>query len=202
MKHWDIGIVLFHWCLAVTVSSSYVIGSWMPTNIELHIWLGTFIFGLLIFRLIFGFIGDEKSRFSNLLSIFRNRLEFSQFNTTEKFGNPLGNLSKLSMLTGLLIIAISGLFSYSDESDTAGPLYRFVTYDTSHLAGRIHSQFIDPVMFLIATHVIAIIYYEASQKQKLVKYMLIPGYLSKPINLFVSLILALLAVSAIEQVSF
>ena len=64
-KHlvWDLPLRLFHWAFAISVIGSFISG-------EMGVWavherFGMTIVGLVIFRVIWGFIGSETARFSH-----------------------------------------------------------------------------------------------------------------------------------------
>ena len=64
---WDWPLRLFHWALAVTV-----IGAWLSGQFggydwqDAHSYFGFTALGLLIFRVVWGFVGPRHARFSAL----------------------------------------------------------------------------------------------------------------------------------------
>jgi cytochrome b len=65
MRVWDGPTRLFHWAIVLLVVTSYlaVQVDWM----QVHYWSGYTMLTLLLFRLVWGFIGSETSRFRNFL---------------------------------------------------------------------------------------------------------------------------------------
>lgn len=61
---WDLPTRLFHWSLAVCFA-----GAWLTSDSErqhlLHLLFGYSLFGLIAFRIVWGFVGSRYARFSN-----------------------------------------------------------------------------------------------------------------------------------------
>src|SRR5215212_10745915 len=62
---WDLPIRLVHWLLAGLIAFSW----WSVKNdhTDWHIWSGISILTLLIFRLLWGFVGSSTARWSNFV---------------------------------------------------------------------------------------------------------------------------------------
>ncbi|KAF0186692.1 MAG: cytochrome B561 [Caulobacteraceae bacterium] len=61
---WDISTRLFHWSLLTLVLVAWFTGEGEGTEAAYHRYAGEVIAGLLVFRLIWGFIGGERARFA------------------------------------------------------------------------------------------------------------------------------------------
>ena len=59
---WDLPLRIFHWLLVISVFGSILTGKF--SNFQLHEKFGLNIIALLIFRIIWGFIGSETSKFT------------------------------------------------------------------------------------------------------------------------------------------
>jgi len=64
IKVWDLPIRIFHWLLVAGFFVAYMTEDELLT---VHVWAGYLVFGLLLFRLVWGFIGNKYARFSNFL---------------------------------------------------------------------------------------------------------------------------------------
>ncbi len=64
IKVWDLPLRIFHWLLVAGFFVAYLTEDELLT---IHVWAGYLVFGLLLFRLAWGFIGNEYARFSNFL---------------------------------------------------------------------------------------------------------------------------------------
>ncbi|MEX1056857.1 MAG: cytochrome b/b6 domain-containing protein [Natronospirillum sp.] len=109
MKIWDLSTRLYHWTQALLffglVSTAYlgVAAHWHPT-------LGIAMAALVFWRIGWGFIGSETSRFAYFipspLRLWRY-LKGQQPNTVGH--NPLGSLMVLLLLTLLIVQSLTGL---------------------------------------------------------------------------------------------
>ena len=124
-----------------------------------HIWSGCAILTLLIFRLLWGFVGSSTARFS---SFVRGPLAIAAYWRGTWIGighNPLGALSVLALLLALAVQVGFGLIAEDEDGLYLGPLAKFVTSDRSDWARHIHSLWFNVILALIALHLLAIVYY-------------------------------------------
>ena len=175
VKVWDLPIRLFHWLLVVlliaSVSSARIGGNLMTT----HMLLGYFVLALLIFRLIWGFLGGHHARFTEFVRgptiVWRYAISFTRKDAPRYLGhNPLGAWSVITMLTVLLLQASTGLFA-SDDIFTEGPLYPLVSNDTSSLLTRFHNFNAIIIGILVAIHLMAVLFYLIVKGENLIKPM-------------------------------
>jgi cytochrome b len=174
MRVWDLPIRLFHWAIVLLVAFSYVSAhyGWM----EYHFLSGYSILTLLLFRLVWGFVGSETARFrSFLVSPLRGLGHLTRFGRREpdnQIGhNEAGGWMVLAMLLLLLAQAGTGLFA-TDDALSQGPLAQFVSTDTSEKLSTVHSINFNLILGAIALHVLAIIAYAVVKRQDLVRPML------------------------------
>ena len=64
IKVWDLPLRIFHWLLVTGFFVAYLTEDEL---LSVHVWAGYLVFGLLLFRLVWGFIGNDYARFSNFL---------------------------------------------------------------------------------------------------------------------------------------
>ena len=130
---------------------------------------------LLLFRLVWGFIGGKWSRFASFLYAPSSIIRYfkGQGDPLHIVGhNPLGAFSVFAIL-GLLFVQVStGLIS-DDELSAAGPLTKFVSNATVSLASSYHVTIGKIlVIVLVVTHVAAIVFYLYKKRENLIKPML------------------------------
>ena len=166
---WDVPTRLFHWLLAALIGFSW----WSVKNhhTDWHIWSGTAILTLLLFRLLWGFVGSSTARFSSFVRGPHSILAYLRGEWTRVGHTPLGALSVVAMLMALGVQVGLGLISEDEDGIYAGPLYRLVSTDTSGSARDIHALWFNVILVLIALHVAAIIFYRLRGK-KLTKPMI------------------------------
>ena len=64
IKVWDLPLRIFHWLLVTAFFVAYFTEDDLLT---VHVWAGYLVAGLLVFRIVWGFIGNEYARFSQFL---------------------------------------------------------------------------------------------------------------------------------------
>ena len=154
---WDLPIRLFHWLLAALIGFSW----WSVRNdhTDWHIWSGCGILTLLIFRLLWGFVGSSTARFSNFVRGPRAVRDYLRGRWTGIGHTPLGALSIVALLLAIAIQVGLGLFSEDEDGIFLGPLSRLVDSDTSDKIRDVHELWFNVVLGLIVLHVAAIAFY-------------------------------------------
>jgi cytochrome b len=130
-----------------------------------HIWSGCAIMTLLIFRLLWGFVGSSTARFSSFVRGPRAIGDFWKGRWTGIGHNPLGALSVLALLTAVAVQVGLGLVSEDEDGIYMGPLARLVSTDTSDRARDIHELWFNLILGLIALHLAAVLYYRMRGKK-------------------------------------
>lgn len=175
VRVWDLPTRLFHWALALAVAALFVSGKIGGAAMPWHGRFGYTVASLLLFRLVWGFIGGHWSRFGAFLPRPRAMLgAFKRRAESERVvgHNPLGALSVIAMLVFLAAQIGTGLFS-EDKGEFAGPLSAFVSNAAVKLATGYHKrvgQFV--LIALVGLHVLAIGYYYFGKKDNLVRPMI------------------------------
>lgn len=169
---WDLPTRLFHWGLACAVIGLVVTGT---TGImEWHFRLGHTVLALLVFRLVWGFIGGRWSRFgafiyapASVLAYLRGRAHPDHL-----IGhNPLGAFSVFALLAILALQVSTGLVA-DDEIAASGPLTRFASRATVRLATGWHkAQGKWTVIVMASLHVLAVLFYVLVKRDTLVRPM-------------------------------
>ena len=141
MRVWDAPTRLFHWAIVLLVTFSYV--SVQREWIQLHFLSGYAVLALLLFRLAWGFVGSETSRFRQFLrSPVAGLRHLAAFGTrepdTEIGHNAAGGWAVLAMLAVLFVQVGTGLFSNNDI-DAQGPLAHDVSKATSNWMTGLHA---------------------------------------------------------------
>jgi len=175
-KVWDFPTRFFHWALALSVTTSYV--SMELDEIEIHIYSGSAVLCLILFRIIWGFVGGYTSRWSNFISgpvsVWRY-IRSSKAEKRQTFGHSaLAGWAVLVMMLCLIVQVTTGLFA-DDEIYTTGPLAKHVSSSFSSTATSIHYKSSDVLLFVIGLHTLANVFYLIFVKVNLIKPML-SGY--------------------------
>lgn len=177
VRVWDLPTRLFHWLLALGVFVSLAT-AWVGGNaMNWHLRSGYAIFALLLFRLLWGFVGGRWSRFAHFayapaasVRYLRGRSRPDEHHQVGH--NPVGALSVFAMLAVLSAQVASGLFA-DDEIATTGPLTRLVTEAASRRLTHWHTSFGQwLIITLVVLHIGAVLFYLLRRRHNLVLPML------------------------------
>jgi len=172
IRVWDLPIRVFHWLLALCIVGSLVSVNLGENAIEWHAYFGYSVLILLIFRILWGFIGSTHARFT---SFFPNRekiLNYLRGNAPRMLGhNPLGALSVFALLLVLSVQVLTGLFA-DDEIAFQGPLAKYVSNSLVSILSEIHEGNQVVIYTLITIHIAAIIYYKKFKGEDLITPMI------------------------------
>ena len=174
---WDWPLRLWHWLFAIAVLGAWITGQWGGFDWrQWHLWFGQSALGLVIFRIIWGFVGTRHARFGSFLPRPKQLLAYLQTITSrdapESTGhNPVGALAVFAMLAIITAQAGSGLFM-SDDILYEGPWYAAASSQTTELASRIHHQLDWPIGVLLVLHIVAIVAYRLYKRQRLTRAMI------------------------------
>jgi Ni,Fe-hydrogenase I cytochrome b subunit len=103
---WDLPTRLFHWLLVIFVIISFVTGNIGGNAMQHHEWSGFMILTLLLFRLVWGFVGSRESRFMTFIRgpsavISYARILLRRRSVHYLGHNPLGGWSIIALLLTL-----------------------------------------------------------------------------------------------------
>lgn len=177
IRVWDLPVRLFHWALAVLVVAAVVTQKIGGNAMEWHFLAGYAALTLVLFRIVWGFVGTRYARFADffhapgaIVAYLRNTKNGAR---EDYHGhNPLGSLSVFALLGVVLMQATSGLFS-NDDISNEGPLVKFISKDWSDRITWFHTEISATLIyFLVGLHVAAILYYYFRKRQNLVKPMI------------------------------
>jgi cytochrome b len=174
VRIWDLPTRLFHWLLVLCVLGLVVTGQMGGNAMLWHFRLGYAVLSLLVFRLVWGFVGGHWSRWRQLplrLRLAMDYLRNRQTAGTWAGHNPIGSWSVLLMLSWLLLQVGTGLVS-DDEISNSGPLSALVSSATVSAATAWHKGPGKLVLFaLVLLHILAIAWYQRRKGQALLPAM-------------------------------
>jgi cytochrome b len=163
VRIWDLPTRIFHWSLALAATGLLVTGKVGGDAMVWHARLGYCVAALLLFRLVWGFVGGHWSRFSSFPPAPR-----AAWNSLRRPVKPVGSghspsgaLSVYTMLIFFVAQVATGLFSETKE-DFTGPFTALVSNATVHWLTGYHKNVGQWVLIgLVLLHVLAVGYYEA-----------------------------------------
>lgn len=175
VRVWDLPTRLFHWLLVACVVGLVVSGYRGGDAMVWHARLGYAVLTLLLFRIVWGFVGGRWSRFHTFVYAPRSVLAYlrGQPHPDHLVGhNPLGAGSVFAMLLVLLAQVGTGLLG-DDEISFTGPLNRFVDGGTGLAATWYHKAVGQWLLAaLVVLHIAAVLFYLLRKRQNLVRPML------------------------------
>jgi cytochrome b len=121
---WDVPVRLFHWLLLALILVAWFTGESEGAAAAVHRYAGEAIAGLLVFRIVWGFVGGERARFADFAAgpaaIAAHLRDLAARKPKRHLGhNPLGGVAVFLLLLNIAVIVVTGLFSGGDEN--AGP---------------------------------------------------------------------------------
>lgn len=179
---WDLPTRLFHWALVLLFAALVYTGK--MGKLDLHMKLGQVALALVLFRVIWGFVGNGYARFSSFLAsplaALRYGLTLIGRGSAHYVGhNPLGGHAVIAMLGLILVQGVSGLFT-TDDIATDGPLYAKVASRTAGLMTSAHHFVINVLFAVIAVHILASLFYLLVKKENLIDPMINGTKLGQP----------------------
>lgn len=177
VRIWDPLLRGFHWLLATLVILNWLLGQFGPNNMWLHFYIGYAIAALLVFRVIWGFVGPQPARFSSFIrgpgavaSYFRDMFRREPSNWPGH--SPMGALSVIAMLLVLIFQVVTGLISDPEDFVNVGPLAGSVGSDIATDADGWHALGADLILILVLLHIAVILFYRIWKNEDLVRPMI------------------------------
>jgi cytochrome b len=170
-KVWDLPLRVFHWLLVISFFVAYLTEEdWL----NIHTWAGYTVGGLLIFRLIWGFIGNKYARFSHFMCSPKESIEYVKSllasNAKRYQGhNPAGAAMVILLLIALLFTVVSGIAVYGADQNAG--LLSFIDKDNEEFWEELHEFFANFTLLLVVMHVIGVAVESKIHKESLVKSM-------------------------------
>lgn len=203
IKVWDLPIRLFHWGIVVLIFLAWWTQEY--NHMDWHVWTGYTILTLLLFRLVWGFIGSDTARFVKFLrspvAAVTHLSHITRREADSEIGhNAAGGWMVLVLLALIGVQAGTGLFA-NDDGSTEGPLMHFVSKDRSDWLSHIHSVNFTLIEAAVVLHVLAVLAYAVLKRQNLVRPMItgakdISGNVAAPRLVSPALAVVVLAVAA------
>ena len=153
----DLPVRIFHWALVAAVATAALTGFFGEENLlTIHVWAGYAIAVLLVFRVLWWFLGGRYSRISayplaprKVLAHFRKVLRGDC--PLHAGHNPAGAWMIVTLMTLLALLTLTGLVTLGGEEDL-GPLRAFVGYRLGDAFGELHEVLAFALVAAIAGH--------------------------------------------------
>lgn len=168
---WDAPTRLFHWTLAALLVIAWLTGEGEGGSGAIHRYAGEAVAGLLVFRVIWGFVGGERARFADFAAgpaaiAAHVRDLFSAAPKRHLGHNPLGAIAVFLLLINVAVVVATGLFSGGD--DNAGPFAHVWGLELSEA----HEVAFRVLQGLVLVHLLGVVVETVKAKDALVPAMI------------------------------
>ena len=154
LRVWDLPTRLFHWSLLVLLLVSWFSGGEEDTAF-IHRTSGMLLAGLIIFRIVWGFVGGEHARFGSFLpspsKLIQHLKRVAAGNPERHLGhNPVGGAAVFLLLATVSACILTGLFSSGEG--LAGPFVGMFGLNLS----EIHELAFRALQALVLLHLLGV----------------------------------------------
>ena len=175
VRVWDPFVRIFHWSLMLTFTVVWISGDELEV---LHINAGYAVLGLVLLRIVWGFIGTQHARFRDFAcspAEVKGFLRDTFMQRARRYlgHNPAGGAMIILMLISLVITAVTGVAYYGIE-DGAGPLAMLASIPVAgeEMLEEVHEFFANLMVLLVVMHVIGVIFESRFHHENLIGAML------------------------------
>lgn len=176
IKVWDPVVRFFHWSLVSAFLIAYITEEDLLT---VHTWAGYLIAGLLVIRIIWGFIGTHYARFSDFIYSPSTIIQFLKntlsLRAKRYLGhNPAGGAMVILLIISLLLTTTSGILLLGAE-EQAGPVAHWFTRAGGFWGKaleELHEFFANFTLLLVFIHIAGVIVESLIHKENLASAML------------------------------
>ena len=156
IRVWDLPLRLFHWTLVAAIAVAFLSSEEGSFLSDWHMASGWVAAVLIAFRIVWGFVGGEHSRWSDfvrLSGLADHLTELSRFRPAPSLGhNPLGAISVLV----LLVLAAAVVWTGAALGEAGEEAHELLAWT---------------LLALIALHVLAVVLMSLLTRENLVKAM-------------------------------
>ena len=175
VRVWDPLVRILHWVLVVAFFAAYFVE---PEDSSIHVLAGYTVLGLVLVRLVWGFVGSEHARFSDFVYrpsvVLRYLADTARFRAKRYLGHsPGGGAMVVVLLIALLVTTVSGLMVYGADQH-AGPLASWmagVSDQAEDTFEEVHETMANVTLALVLLHVIGVAVANLSHRENLVRSM-------------------------------
>ena len=186
---WDPLVRMFHWTLVISFCAAYLSegelfealqdrlsGEWLQF---VHVWAGYLIAGLLLWRVVWGFVGPRHARFSDFVRGPRESFGYLKDALTLRAArylghNPAGGAMIVALLLSLAATIVTGLALYGADK-AMGPLAALLVESSDATIDAIkeaHEAATNCTLLLVAGHLLGVVWESLLHRENLVRAMI------------------------------
>ncbi len=177
IRVWDLPVRLGHWLVVGFVALAWLTGEGEEEGLGagLHLLAGYGILVIVLFRIIWGFVGSRHARFRSFVRPFAEvRAYFLQilaFRPRPTLGhNPVGGWMVVAILTALLAVVGTGLVASDDA--IRGPLAGLAGPAIAHAMAELHEGLTSMLLTLIVIHIAGVAFHSLFGDHAILRAML------------------------------
>jgi cytochrome b len=162
IRVWDPFVRVFHWSLVTLFIVAFVTGDEIE---RLHVAVGYVIAGLVALRIVWGFLGPRRARFSDFMRPPGETIAYMGMAVRRRAPryighNPAGGVMVVALLTMLIAISVTGFMMTSDA------------FWGAEWVEEVHEGLVYATLGLIALHIGGVLVASYEQGENLVKAMI------------------------------
>lgn len=186
IRVWDAFVRVFHWSLVIAFFVAYI-SEPEDAGLALHVWAGYFVGGLVMMRVIWGFLGTRHARFSDFAyGPFRALAylgDLARGRSKRYLGHsPAGAWMVFLLLIGLAATVLTGLSVLATEKHE-GPLASLLASSSERalaskesesgddLLEEIHETLANALLGLVVLHLLGVVVASVSHRENLIRAM-------------------------------
>lgn len=167
---WDLPVRLFHWVLVALLIALWITGE--KGILDWHMRIGQTVLVLVVFRIVWGFIGSDTARFTRFIKGPGAVIAYLRGLSPPYVGhNPAGAGMVVALLAVVLAQAMGGLVTTDDITEN-GPFNHLVSSSLAGDVSSLHRKGIWLIVGLSAIHIAANLFYTFVKKDNLIHPML------------------------------
>ncbi len=173
VRAWDLPVRIFHWGLAVSFGAA-----WLATGdryLYFHLFAGTLIAGLLLFRLLWGWLGEPNARFRDFgfgwKPVWCYIRDLIGRHPPRFVGhNPAGSWIIWLMFALLLSLVITGALTLGGE-ERHGPFVGWVRFPVGVKLHQVHAALAWVMVGVVCAHLLGVLIESLLHRENLVASM-------------------------------
>lgn len=173
VRTWDLPVRIFHWGLAASFATA-----WITTGdryLYFHLFAGTLVAGLLLFRLLWGWLGEPNTRFRDFAFGWKRVWGYIRDligRRPQRFigHNPAGAWAIWLMLVLLLSLVITGAVTLGGE-ERHGPFAGWMRFSIGVTVHQVHATLAWVMVGVIGVHLLGVLAESLLHRENLVASM-------------------------------
>ncbi len=174
---WDLGVRAFHWLLVASVATAGITGFFGARNaLDVHLIAGAVLAALLLFRLVWGWLGGGYARFASFAFSPRTVIDYAKAlragHGKRHLGhNPLGAMMVFALIGVLTLIVVTGVITLGGQ-DKQGPLAAFVSFAAGSLQRQVHKALALLLVAMVVAHLAGVVFESRAEAENLTAAMI------------------------------